>query len=82
MNNYVALVADACGQYGLTHVQAESWHQVIDCLEDMGCEVIEDQSSDYDEEDFVSPASLNECGVLTLQQLHELQQKTLFVAFP
>jgi hypothetical protein len=69
MNNYVALITDATGAYATVYVQAKSWSEAIDMLEDTGCEVIEDQTSDYEEEDFVSPASLARMGLYTIDTL-------------
>ena len=49
MTHYVALVSDLTGRYANVLVQANTWDQAIDQLEDAGCEVIEDQSEDYEE---------------------------------
>jgi hypothetical protein len=45
---YVALIADATGRYAHVHGNANSWANFIDQLEDLGCEVIENQTSDYE----------------------------------
>lgn len=81
MNNYVALVTDATTAAALVHVQANSWHEVVNTLEDIGCAVVEDQTDDYDEEDFASPALLEEVDVLTLNQLKQLCSQCKFVPF-
>ena len=49
MTHYVALVTDLTGRYANVLVHANTWDQAIDQLEDAGCEVIEDQSEDYEE---------------------------------
>jgi len=45
---YVALVADATGRYAHVYGNANSWDNYHDQLEDIGCEVIENQTSDWD----------------------------------
>jgi hypothetical protein len=45
---YVALIADATGRYAHVYGNANSWSQFIDELEDVGCEVIENQTEDYE----------------------------------
>lgn len=45
---YVALVADATGRYAHVYGNANSFIQFIDQLEDVGCEVIENQTNEYD----------------------------------
>ncbi len=44
----VALVADRRGRYAHVWGKPRSWNQFVDQLEDIGCEVIEDQASDWD----------------------------------
>jgi len=78
MSHYVFLVADATGRYAHVYLQGRTSSTVIDQLEDSGCEVIEDQTNEYETEDFVSPASLEEVGVVTLDQL---LNQTTFVPF-
>ena len=78
MTHYVALVADATGRYAHVYVPGRTWSTVIDQLEDIGCEVIEDQTSDYELEDFASPDDLIECGLVTIAQLTGV--KSNFVA--
>ena len=76
MSHYVALVADATGRYATVYVPGRSWSNVIDQLEDAGCEVIEDQTVDYEVEDFKDTESMNEVGLWTL---NDLINKTNFV---
>ena len=78
MTHYVALIADATGRYAHVYVPGRTWSTVIDQLEDIGCEVIEDQTSDYELEDFASPDDLTECGLVTIAQLTGV--KSNFVA--
>jgi hypothetical protein len=44
----VALVADRRGRYAHVWGEPRSWDKFVDQLEDIGCEVIEDQTSDWD----------------------------------
>ena len=76
MSHYVALVADAAGRYATVYVPGRSWSNVIDQLEDAGCEVIEDQTVDYEIEDFKDAESMNEVGLWTI---NDLINKTNFV---
>lgn len=69
MDHYVALIADYRCQYATVYVFGANWDSVTDQLEDVGCEVVENQTIDYDVEDFVSPAALEEAGLLTIDQL-------------
>lgn len=48
---YVALVADSTGRYAHVYGNANSWDNYIDQLEDIGCEVIENQTSEWDGDD-------------------------------
>lgn len=48
MGIQVALVADRSGRYAYVWGQARTFNQFHEQLEDIGCEVIEDQSSDWD----------------------------------
>jgi len=44
---HIALVADRTGRYA--HVWSQvPWSQFVDQLEDIGCEVIEEQTDDWD----------------------------------
>ena len=76
MTRYVALIADCTGRYAHVAVHANNWDNVIDQLEDAGCEVIENQSDDYDD---CWEEELSEVGVVTI---HELLHNTDFVAHP
>ena len=44
----VALVTDRTGRYAHVWGEPRTWDQFVDQLEDAGCEVIEDQSIDWD----------------------------------
>ena len=61
---YVALILDMTGQYAHVYGNANSWHQFHDQLEELGCEVIEDQSNDYK-----SMEEIKESGVLDIDEL-------------
>jgi hypothetical protein len=45
---YVALVADQTGRYAYVYGNSNSWNNFIDQLEDIGCEVIENQTNEWD----------------------------------
>ena len=51
MNTYVALVADVTGRYCHVYGSANTWHNYVDQLEELGCEVVENQTDDYDIQD-------------------------------
>jgi hypothetical protein len=51
MNTYVALIADVSGRYCHVYGIAENWSDYVDQLEDLGAEVVEDQTDDYDIQD-------------------------------
>jgi len=76
MTQYVALIADATGRYATVAVEANTWSKAIDQLEDAGCEVIEDQSEDYEG---YWPEDLRDADVLTI---NELLSNSDFVAHP
>jgi cysteine synthase len=76
---FVALITDAASRYAHVYVPAQTWKEVIDILEAGGCEVIEDQSDDYEPEDLASEKAMNEIGVMTVDQL--LKQSN-FIAYP
>lgn len=61
---YVALISDATGRYAHVRGNANSWAQFTDELEDVGCEVVENQTDDYLDD----PESLVECTV-TINEL-------------
>lgn len=63
---YIALVADATGRYAHVYGNANSWHQFIDQLEEIGCEVIENHTDDYDD---LTPDELKEYDVIPIQNL-------------
>jgi len=67
--NFVALVSDARGLYAWVYVQASSWDEACDLLEDAGAEVGEDQTEEYKDFDFNNPKDLEEGDLLTLEQL-------------
>lgn len=66
---FVALIVDAAARFANVHVPAQTWKEVIDILEDAGCEVVEDQTEEYDPEDLASAKALNKAGVMTIDQL-------------
>jgi len=70
MSHYVALVADSTGRYATVYVPGRSWNNVVDQLEDIGCEVIENQTDDYEAEDFASAESMKEVGLWTIATLN------------
>ena len=47
MKTYIALVADEFGAYGWIYGKAPNWSQYVDQLEDLGYEVIENQTDDW-----------------------------------
>ena len=67
MNTYVALVADATGRYCHVYGTANTWHDLVDQLEDLGCEVVEDQTDDYDIQDLGTID--DELGVVPIARL-------------
>lgn len=69
MANFVFLVADLTGRYAHVYLQAPTKGSAIDQLEDVGCEVIEDQTDDYELEDFASPIALAEVGAIPIDRL-------------
>jgi len=72
---YVALIADASLRYAHVYGNANSWNQFVDQLEDIGCEVIENQTDDYDSFD---SDNLKECGAIPINHLIE---DTDFIAY-
>jgi len=77
MSHYVALIADANGHYTTVYVSGRTWDNVINQLEDIGCEVIEDQTTDYEITDFIDKESMKEVGLWTIS---DLVSETNFVA--
>jgi hypothetical protein len=78
MTQYVALVADMTGRYAHVLVNANTWDNAIGQLEDAGCEVVENQTDDYETEDFKDQESMQEVG---LWSISELISKTNFVSY-
>lgn len=66
---FVALIVDAASRFATVYVPAQTWNEVVNILEDQGCEVVEDQTMEYEKEDFVSTETLNHVGVITIDQL-------------
>jgi Asp-tRNA(Asn)/Glu-tRNA(Gln) amidotransferase A subunit family amidase len=48
MSFKIALVTDRSGRYAHVWGVPKSWNRFIDQLEDAGCEVIEDQTDDWE----------------------------------
>ena len=67
MNTYVALTADATGRYCHVYGTAHTWHNYCDQLEDLGCEVVENQTDDYDIQDLGTID--DEIGVVPINKL-------------
>jgi hypothetical protein len=68
-NNYVALVVDARGRDANVLVKATNWGKAIEQLENVGCEVIENQTSEYDPEELVTTEMYEGLGIITLEDL-------------
>ena len=66
MTQYIALVTDLTGRYAHVEDHADTWDNAIDQLEDAGCEVIEDQSDDYEG---CFPEELREADVIPIKEL-------------
>ena len=73
MELYIALIADRTGRYAHVWGSAPTWSQFHDQLEDAGCEVIEDQSEDWDgcDQDEIAEDCLS---------VHQLLNDTTFIA--
>jgi anaerobic ribonucleoside-triphosphate reductase len=69
MEQYVALIADQTGRYGWVYVKANNWDTAVDQLEDLGCEVVENQSADYDFEDLQTKEDRLEIDVIDIADL-------------
>jgi hypothetical protein len=69
MQSYVALVADMTGRYAHVCGTAIDWDSFVDQLEEVGCEVIENQSMDYAPIDELTLDDMHEYGVITVQEL-------------
>ena len=75
MGIHIALVADRSGRYAHVWGTARTFNQFSDQLEDIGCEVIEDQSDEWDgcTRDEIAEDCLS---------VHQLLNDTDFVAYP
>ena len=69
MQTYVALYADAVGRYGHVYGTAIDWPSFVDQLEEIGVEVVENQTSDYDDINQLTPDDMHEYDVVTVQEL-------------
>jgi hypothetical protein len=69
MQSYVALVADMTGRYAHVYGTAIDWPSFTDQLEEVGCEVIENQTDDYEPIDELTLDDRREYGVVTVQEL-------------
>ena len=69
MEQYVALIADQTGRYGWVYLKANNWDTAVDQLEDLGCEVVENQSDDYDFEDMQTKEDRLELDVVDITDL-------------
>jgi anaerobic ribonucleoside-triphosphate reductase len=69
MEQYVALIADQTGRYGWVYVKANNWDTAVDQLEDLGCEVVENQSVDYDFKDLQTKEDRLEVDVVDIADL-------------
>lgn len=78
MQTYVALIADASGRYGHVYGTAIDWPSFVNQLEEVGVEVVEDQTSDYDDIDTLSVDDMKECDVVTVQELTTHTDAILF----
>ena len=69
MQTYVALIADATGRYCHVYGTAIDWLGFVDQLEEVGVEVVEDQTSDYDDINTLSINDMHKDGVIAIQEL-------------
>ena len=67
MSVYVALIADDSGRYCHVYGTADTWHNYVDQLEELGCEVVENQTDDYDIQDLGTID--DEIGVVPITKL-------------
>jgi len=51
MKLHIALIADTRGYYGHVYGKANSWNEFLNQLEDLGVEVIENQTDNYEDWD-------------------------------
>lgn len=78
VKNFVALVCDARSVYAWVYVQASSWKEACNLLEEAGAEVGEDQTEEYEGCDFSNPKDLKENGLLTLEEFKNHPHITRF----
>ena len=78
MRTYVALVADATGRYCHVYGTDIDWPSFVDQLEEVGVEVVEDQTSDYDDVDTLSVDDMKEYDIVTVQELTTHTDAILF----
>ena len=78
MQSYVALVVDMTGRYAWVYGTDIDWSSFVDQLEEVGVEVVEDQTSDYDDIDTLSIDDMHEYGVVTVQELTTHTDAILF----
>jgi hypothetical protein len=45
---HIALIVDSTGRYAHVYGEARTFNRFIDQLEDIGCEVVENQTEDWD----------------------------------
>ena len=67
MSVYVALTADDSGRYCHVYGTADTWSNFTDQLEELGCEVVENQTDDYDIQDLGTID--DEIGVVPITKL-------------
>lgn len=48
MSTHIALIVDARQRYAHVWGEAPSWSKFVDQLEDLGCEVVEEQTEDWE----------------------------------
>jgi len=49
MTTHIALITDRSGRYAHVWGSAPTWDKFCDQLEDIGCEVVENQTEDWDD---------------------------------
>jgi len=69
MQSYVALVADMTGRYAHVYGNAIDWPSFADQLEGVGCEVIENQTEDYEPIDELTLDDMHEYNIITVREL-------------
>ena len=78
MQTYVALIADASGRYCHVYGTAVDWPSFVDQLEEVGVEVVENQTSDYDDINQLTADDMHEYDVVTVQELTTHTDAILF----